>query len=507
MRRRFTVLAVAALVIGLVPIVSAGAVTDPAVVYTDSTTFVSDTGAAAVPFPASADTALPSKPFGGGFLDYSCAMPSLSLAGGDVTVVNPSGNWICYIGPGWNAGLGNTNPTPLTPTIVNNGEDDYHVMIDFAEPQQAVGFGLLTNSSATESVKLFYADGSTEVIADAALGTAANSFEFVGFWSYEPIIKVELDTTGGGSQNEGITGIWSSPITWTDSCPTGEVFVSSEGVGEATSVVSIPAAPGYPYAITVHGTYFAGGIGDFDIQADAEYSQDWYQRMNLLPWTDLVRGYEGLGEGLLEMKVDGGFVEWGAFDNGHSYSIEHTATGATIDFQIYDTYAQNNTGGLCVGVEPIPLTDINGAGRIIEPIEDAKPLKVSFGGWLQDIDGGVVCTWEVNLHRVDANGLNKSKFHATTCDTLNTFPGAWDGIVNFKAYGTFNGEPGHWAIFRMEDYTEPGDMDTFRIEISKTGGGLIYDSSWPDEFSDESSNEGTARTLLNRGNIQIHFYE
>jgi hypothetical protein len=283
------------------------------------------------------------------------------------------------------------------------------------------------------------------------------------------------------------------------------VFVSAHGTGSATPVVSVPATAGYPYAITVSGTYFAGGKGLFDIQADAEYSQDWYQRMNLLPWTDSVRGYEGYGEGLLELKVDGAFVEWGAFASGHSYSIEHMATGPQIEFQIYDIYAQNNTGGLCVDVDPIPLTDINGGGQIIEEIPDKRPLKVSFGGWLQDIDGGVVCEWQVNLHNVGGRDLDKAKFHATSCGRLNEFPDGWDGIVNFRAYGTLDGEPGYWAIFRMEDYTEPGAMDTLRIELYH-GSTEIYDTSDGD-FTDESSNVGTNRTFLDNGNIQIHFYE
>jgi hypothetical protein len=108
-------------------------------------------------------------------------------------------------------------------------------------------------------------------------------------------------------------------------------------------------------------------------------------------------------------------------------------TGTTIDFQIYDIHAQNNTGGLCEDVEPIPLTDINGGGQIIEG-EGNKPLKVPFGGWLQDINGGIVCEWQVDLHNVGDDSLDKAKFHATTCDTLNTFEDGWDGIGKLRAY-------------------------------------------------------------------------
>ena len=150
-------------------------------------------------------------PFGG-LTGYSCAKPTISLAGGDVTVTNPTGDWICFIDADWNAGLANTNPTPLTPTIVNNGEDDFVVAFSFSTPVHAVGMGLLTNASAVETVTLHYLGGSTEVVADAMLGTLPNAFEFVGFRSNKPIVGVTLDTTGGASQNEGITGIWTSPF-------------------------------------------------------------------------------------------------------------------------------------------------------------------------------------------------------------------------------------------------------------------------------------------------------
>jgi hypothetical protein len=504
-------LTVVVAVFGLLVVGWATAGANSSAVYTDAAQFATDTGATAVPFPTDADTALLAKPFGSGLTDYSCAQPTLSLSGGEIAVTNPTGDWICYIGAGWNAGTANTNPTPVAPTIVANGEDDYRIEMNFSQPQHAVGFGLLTNSTAVEAVTLYYSDATSEVFADAALDTAANAFEFIGFRSHKPIVKVELDTTGGGSQNEGITGIWSSPFYEppTTACGPGEVFVSSVGIGAATPVVPVPAAAGYPYAVTASGTYFAGGTYAYDIQADAEYSQDAYQRLNALPWTDLVRNYEPLGEGLLELKVDGGFVEWGSFAADHTYTIERIATGP-FGFQIYYTYAQNNTGGLCVDVDPIPRTAINGGGQIIEEFEGAgpkppKPLKVSFGGWLQDIDGGVLCEWQVNFHNVGNDALDKAKFHTTDCFDLTTWEGDFDGVVRFHANGAFNGAPGYSAIFRMEDYTEPSEMDTLRLEIYDSGNALVYDTYA--DFPGDSTNIGTARTFLDRGNIQIDFYE
>ena len=74
------------------------------------------------------------------------------------------------------------------------------------------------------------------------------------------------------------------------SCPDGQVFVSSVGIGTTTPVESFTSAGGYPYRLTVEGTYYAGGGSRYDIQSDAEFSRDEFQRVNALPWTDLVRG-------------------------------------------------------------------------------------------------------------------------------------------------------------------------------------------------------------------------
>ena len=137
------------------------------------------------------------------------------------------------------------------------------------------------------------------------------------------------------------------------------LFVSAVGPGANTPVVSSSAlVPGFTYLIEATGAYFAGGTGKYDIRADAEYSEDAYQRAHGEAWTDLVRGYGGYGEGLLELKVDGGFVEWGAFNPNHVYTLPWTGTGSplTFEFQIWDIYAQNNTGGLCAAIFSCPPT-------------------------------------------------------------------------------------------------------------------------------------------------------
>jgi len=148
------------------------------------------------------------------------------------------------------------------------------------------------------------------------------------------------------------------------------------------------------YRIEASGAYFAGGNGQYDIRADAEYSEDAVQRAGGLAWTDEVRNYEGYGEGLLELKVEGGFVEWGAFNLDHVYTLPWTGTGdpLTLELQIYDIAAYNNTGGLCaalffcrpsvVWLPPITLTDWT--------LNENATLPIKFQ--LKDCSGSILTT-------------------------------------------------------------------------------------------------------------------
>jgi hypothetical protein len=196
---------VAAIAAALIATTLGGTAAASSQVVQDPGQFTATTGAVAVPFPVDADTALPSRPFAG-LVGHSCTGAATGIDLGEVTIAAPAaGKWICYVDADWNAPVGNIAPRPTSPTIIADGEDDF--VLTFESPVNALGLGLLTNNLAQERITVTADDGSTTVFEDAALGTAPNSFEFVGFTSPEGIRAVKIDTAGGRFQNTGITSI------------------------------------------------------------------------------------------------------------------------------------------------------------------------------------------------------------------------------------------------------------------------------------------------------------
>jgi len=224
--------------------------------------------------------------------------------------------------------------------------------------------------------------------------TPAGAFSFAGEGMDSPGRAVGWTATGPASVVPADVGD-CQPGSYLGYTLVEPLFVSAVGQGANTPVVSSSSlVPGFTYLIEASGVYFAGGAGTYDIRADAEYSEDAYQRANALPWTDLVRNYEDpYGEGLLELKVEGGFVEWGAFNDEHVYTLPWSGTGdpLTLELQIWDIFAQNNTGGLCAAIfcgpnvvwlPPITLEDWT--------LNENATLPIKFQ--LYDCDGNLIMT-------------------------------------------------------------------------------------------------------------------
>lgn len=162
---------------------------------------------------------------------------------------------------------------------------------------------------------------------------------------------------------------------------------------------------------------------------------------------------------------------------------------------------------------PEVVSSINGGGHLLNGAEDAKRkdlLDVSFGGRIELYDNDSLSgEWNVVLHNVGDNTLDKSKFHGADVTEINFFDG--DGLtcndaVNFTVNGTFNREPAS-MIFRAGDFGSPNTMDTARVTIYDDldgTGNVLYDTFESGEFGGGSTCVGSARTGIDNGNITIN---
>ncbi|MBN1818985.1 MAG: PEP-CTERM sorting domain-containing protein [Sedimentisphaerales bacterium] len=125
-----------------------------------------------------------------------------------------------------------------------------------------------------------------------------------------------------------------------------ELQVSAQG-GTVSSATTL--ADGMLYRIEASGTFSAGDT----ITADAEYSSG---RPSYV-WQDFVERYESYGEGLLELRINGEFVEWGDFNPDHVYYLDIVGDGSQLQFSfdIYDIYFPNNQGGLTAKIYAAPV--------------------------------------------------------------------------------------------------------------------------------------------------------
>lgn len=303
-------------------------------------------------------------------------------------------------------------------------------------------------------------------------------------------------------------------IVMATECPAGTkpFFVETINVdaSQSTAVSTSTLDSGVPYLLEASGTANAGDTIDFD----AKYSIT--NRIEGDPWTDDVSGYTSYGTTLLDLFVDGGSVDWGAYNDEHTYSWALTGTGVPVDLLIYDIYYPNNVGSLAVDVFRCSDVKVNGGGHILE-ILDANSkrkdwLDISFGGFIADAgSAGLFGEWQINFHNVGDDDLDKSTFHTTDIVYLNLFEGnsnTCTEAMNFRANGELNGVPGYSIIFRAGDSSEPASSplpndDTVRVTLYNSGNQVIYDTHAGD-FTDESSCVGTARTGLDTGNIIIN---
>ena len=190
------------------------------------------------------------------------------------------------------------------------------------------------------------------------------------------------DKNGDGTKDEGDNGlnkwvIYASKLVDTiqveahNTLPTSPEFLTDE------------LDNGKEYILRVSGTYDAND----GITADAKYS---FRVPNSTEWTDIVKNYESYGATLLDLFVDDVAPNWGVFNPSHVYWRTIAGTGAQVKLQIYEIYAQNDSGALTVDVYEVvdkQITDDEGNYQFTFP-EDIGEVMISEetqDGWLETL--------------------------------------------------------------------------------------------------------------------------
>jgi len=211
---RFSVLALTAMM--LAPHASA-----QATLILSRPSFEAATGAVSVPIPASNTLPPTLVCTSGPTNDCGCAPNTTGIGVPSsaplVVVTAPlASGFICVFGPNSMPPSMNTDPAPVSETIIGNGDDDYVLTLNCAA--LSVGLELLTNLTAIHTITLTFDDATTQTFFDADLETDPNTFEFVGFQSTKEIVSILVDSTDGNLQNEGISAILIATILGSHYC-------------------------------------------------------------------------------------------------------------------------------------------------------------------------------------------------------------------------------------------------------------------------------------------------
>lgn len=122
---------------------------------------------------------------------------------------------------------------------------------------------------------------------------------------------------------------------------------------------------------------------------------------------------------------------------------------------------------------------------------------------------------QVNFYNVLYDDFDKGKFKSSYVDevwtSINTLDDEGYFFAGVRFIGQFNGEEGWSIIIRMSDFGEPGrakpdtgnHWDAVRISVFNPMGEPIWDTAWEDTTG--FPHEQSWRTLLDGGNIKVHF--
>ena len=171
--------------------------------------------------------------------------------------------------------------------------------------------------------------------------TGVTGLPFDGHYKYGPSKSVVMDFIA--DYNDGvIDGVDKTNPIETVTVPADD----TDGVLSNSTLES-----GKTYLLKASGTGDACVTGcGYSILFDPEYSTS----DGGTTWVDGVAApYTSYGPDLLDLMVDGGFVDWdtdSVYNADHTYWQEVAGTGAPVSLQVYDVYYPNNSGNLMVDI-------------------------------------------------------------------------------------------------------------------------------------------------------------
>lgn len=194
--------------------------------------------------------------------------------------------------------------------------------------------------------------------------TSEFTMEYTYGCSCEQILNTVTQTLGFEMEGHYKFGCSKSVIEswhedWEDGLLDGKKYIGDDWVlketvqvpanGDTPVTASTTFENGAKYNLKAYGTAWACNQEGCHVNFDAEYSTNYDGTQG---WINGVEQYESWGENLLDLKVNGEFVDWGAFNSDHIYYYEliGTETSATFEFVIYDIYYPNNTGYISVDI-------------------------------------------------------------------------------------------------------------------------------------------------------------
>lgn len=250
------------------------------------------------------------------------------------------------------------------------------------------------------------------------------------------------------------------PVGTTQSTSLETINVNSASVNSVSSVGSL--LNGQQYLLVSSGTWMNSLNA-----SDTEYT-------SLDNWTSHMNGYDinpyFLGEGEFDLQVNNSFVNWGAYNSGHSYSYLYTGTGSQINLGIFDGDSNTNTKNLgWYGDNSGSLTvDVYSCMPNIKYVKGGGNYKVgngktatsfwTFGGNVWTNGGSPVGQFEL------VNHITGTNYHFTSFSNILSSNGG--KTLDFDASGMTQGKtklPVTGVHFKITDNGEPGKSDSIIV--------------------------------------------